>query len=454
MFAKLFTLFVALTVRWCIPVCVCGLMSATAQSSSESDPALQLLLNEVDSAAILLINPDGQADVTVNADLPLIPASTAKLVLAWLALGDLGSAHQIETQFFIERLEPSAKLAESAGVRLWIRAAGDPYLTSEELPALTQQLANALRDKGINRVDSFGVDESLFNVIDKTPGGSRTSNPYDALPSALAANFNTVVVRVENGRVIRGEPQTPVTATTVTRARELGLLKRSAQPGSNKAQRVNLGFTEKHRPSRYLIELLSYFLQQQGIAVTGETVHFDSAISAQALLSYRSTRELKDITADMLTYSNNFIANQLALVWTASIAVGPASFDQFSHLAKQRLQRGFGWQQVSILEGAGLSRDNRLSAQQLIDVVESLQRYDGLLPYYRDGVFAKTGTLSGVSSLAGNIDAASLPRIAATASGRWRFALLVNDDSIDDTRWRDAVLSRLIERVRRVSAQD
>jgi D-alanyl-D-alanine carboxypeptidase/D-alanyl-D-alanine-endopeptidase (penicillin-binding protein 4) len=411
-------------------------------------------MSEVDAAGILLVNPDGRADVAVNADLPLIPASTAKLVLAWLALGDFGSKHQIETRFFVERMEPTAKAEDSTGVRLWVKAAGDPYLTSEELPELSRQLAIALRDKGIDRINSFGVDESLFNVIQQAPGGSRTSNPYDALPSALAANFNTVVVRVENGRVIRGEPQTPVTATAEVRARELGLLMQSAKPDSDNGKRVNLGFTEKHRPSRYLIELLSYFLQQQGIDVVGETVRFDNTVSGQALLSYRSSRQLKDITADMLTYSNNFIANQLALVWAASVAGGPASFDQFSHLAEQRLQQAFSWPRVSILEGAGLSRHNRLSARQLVDVIESLQVYDDLLPLYREGVYAKTGTLSGVSSLAGSIDAASLPGVIDSATGRWRFALLVNDSGINDPRWRDAVLARLIERVRLVSAQD
>jgi D-alanyl-D-alanine carboxypeptidase/D-alanyl-D-alanine-endopeptidase (penicillin-binding protein 4) len=192
-------------------------------------------------------------------------------------------------------------------------------------------------------------------------------------------------------------------------------------------------------------------LRQHAINVTSESLDFGSTKNLQELLRYRSTHALDDIARNMLTYSTNFIANQLSLVWTAYINNKPANFEQFSERAMQRLRQSFGWQRFRLLEGAGLSRNNRLSARQLLDVVNALISYKELLPRYRDGVRAKTGTLNGVSSLAGVIDAAALPDASPAAKGNWHFAMLVNDETINDPSWREAVLDSLIERVRSAS---
>jgi len=40
------------------------------------------------------------------------------------------------------------------------------------------------------------------------------------------------------------------------------------------------------------------------------------------------------------------------------------------------------------------------------------------------------------------------------ARGFWRFAILVNDETINDPSWREAVLSRLIDKVHRVSMEN
>jgi D-alanyl-D-alanine carboxypeptidase/D-alanyl-D-alanine-endopeptidase (penicillin-binding protein 4) len=78
----------------------------------------------------------------------------------------------------------------------------------------------------------------------------------------------------------------------------------------------------------------------------------------------------------------------------------------------------FRWKHYRIVDGAGLSPNNRLSARQLLEVVQAFAPYRELLPRPGAGVQAKTGTLTGVSCLAGFVQ----------REGRWdAFSLMIND---------------------------
>ena len=75
-------------------------------------------------------------------------------------------------------------------------------------------------------------------------------------------------------------------------------------------------------------------------------------------------------------------------------------------------------------------------------MIDRLQPWYDLLPEYRENVFAKTGSLDGVSSLAGIIK----PDVSSNSggfSGSWRFALILNDSAVVNAKQRDAVLDEL-----------
>ena len=81
------------------------------------------------------------------------------------------------------------------------------------------------------------------------------------------------------------------------------------------------------------------------------------------------------------------------------------------------IENNFNWTNYMLVEGAGLSRQNKLNAQQLIDVLDRFKTYRSLLPEQSAEIYAKTGTLKNISTYAGYIQ----------KNGAWvPFAILIN----------------------------
>jgi hypothetical protein len=92
-------------------------------------------------------------------------------------------------------------------------------------------MASALRARGAVRLAGIATDDSYFSPDVEIAGRSSSSNPYDAPVAPVAANFNTLHVRVRQGRVTSAEAQTPL--TPVARSLSRGL--------ADGRQRINLG---------------------------------------------------------------------------------------------------------------------------------------------------------------------------------------------------------------------
>jgi len=347
--------------------------------------------SQLKNSGLLVVSEQGHALRADNSKRSFIPASTTKLVTAWLALDRWGENHRFVTDFYFD----------PATFSLFVKGSGDPFLVSEELAII----AARLRNSGLTRVDSIVLDGSRFQQGLVLPGTNRTNNPYDAVPSALAANFNTVNLKKVNGKVRSAEKQTPLTAYAKSMAR--GFKK-------NKL-RVNTG-RDPRNAERYFGELLSAFLKQQGIVVANKIVS-GSAPRQKPFYQHYNSRTLGDVIRPMMKYSTNFIANQLVLMMSSQHYGRPANAADVKRYMEDVLKTVFKWQNFSFREGAGLSRQNRISPQQLVHLLHNFRQWRHLLPEVESGVFAKSGTLRKVSTLAGYI----------VRNGEWQpFALMMN----------------------------
>jgi D-alanyl-D-alanine carboxypeptidase/D-alanyl-D-alanine-endopeptidase (penicillin-binding protein 4) len=169
----------------------------------------------------------------------------------------------------------------------------------------------------------------------------------------------------------------------------------------------------------YFGELLAAKLEAAGVRVGGGQRNAPVPAGAKRVYRHQNGRSLAEMVAPTLEYSNNFVANSLFLRLTDPSGKGRISMAAAQRAMTNFARRRFGWSNFKIEDGAGLSRGNRLSARQLVDVIEAFTPYRDLMPT-QDGnsaVRAKTGTLRGVSCYAGYVHRGSA----------WEpFALLIN----------------------------
>lgn len=370
----------------CLPILLVGWWSAPL-TAGPVDQVQGL------SKASLLVQEGGRALVAHNADRPMVPASTMKVLTALAALETWGRGHRFETDFY----------TDGSGW-LWVRGMADPYLVSEELDRIVQ----GLKSKGVREVKGIGLDDSFFARDVEIAGRSSSDNPYDAPVTALAANFNTVSVVRTGSKVTSAEPQTPLTATA----------RRFAEGGGPGKKRVNL--KQRSVAVGYFGEVLAAKLRAAGVQVGEEQRNATLPTGAKRVYRHQNSRTLAEMVAPTLDYSNNFIANALFLHLASPDGKGQVSVAGAQRAMTDFARRRFGWRDFAIEDGAGLSRGNRLSARQLVEVMDAFAPYRDLMPV-QDGnadVRAKTGTLRGVSCYAGYV----------RRGGTWEpFALLINE---------------------------
>ena len=352
-------------------------------------------------ALVLVVDADGEVLVERNADEPFVPASVAKIVTAWLAMEALGGEHRFETVFHLD-----------ADRVLYVRGGGDPFLVSEELALLAPRLLSATGPEPFARMV---LDAARHPVDLRIPGIEDSSEAFDAANGALAVNFNTIHA-VRRGATVRSaEEQTPITPLAIDEFRARG---------PNGRGRIGLG--ESETGVRYAGEVLAAMIERGGGVVEGDIAIGTVPPGLGPVYVHRQSRDLSEIVRLMLLGSNNFIANQVFLEVGAHLSGEPASLPK-SRAALDALLARHGLDgEIALVEGSGISRESRFTARGMVGVLDRFAPHAALLRRSEGGSRYKTGTLSGVSTLAGYVGGADGPRfvISVRGGGRLRFRIL------------------------------
>ena len=354
-------------------------------------------------AVVLVVDAHGDELVAQNADQPFVPASVAKIVTAWLAEEVLGGDYRFETRFYLDDRRV-----------LYVRGGGDPFLISEELARLAAELVAAI---GKAPIAGIVVDGSYYPSNLRIPGVENTDEAYNAPNAALAVNFNTVAAVRSGSKVRSAERQTPITPLAIAQFRERG---------PNGRGRISLS-EDPAASLQYAGELIAAFIERAGGAVKGN-VSIGAVPRGLTPVYIHRSRPLSQILAALLRASNNYIANQAFLEIGARKLGGPVSLEKSLKVANQMLAAHGLADAIHLEEGSGISRDDRFTARGLAKVLALFAPYADLL-HGHDGGEDKTGTMEGVSTLAGYADTASHGRVRfvialSSNGGDMRFRLL------------------------------
>jgi len=417
----------------------------------------------------------------------LSPASVTKLYTAAASLDRWGPQHRFTTQLV------SSGDIDAQGVLhgdLVLDGGGDPALTSENLWRLVQRL----RERGVRAVNGqLVVSQWRFGPVtcvttDRCEARTRSDNAYSALLSSAAVNYGSWCNRVKPGNAVGDAASisdcatvTPLTriannVETVPRGGDtrLSVERISDERGDTlriSGQIARGGFSREvyrasSEPAEQTAKTLLALLRQAGIEVDGYATSTTPPPTTAKRLAAVDGKPLQELLLRMLNYSNNFMADTLAL----DLVDKPHAELQDGADALMRFARSLPGQGVPTLaSGSGLTPENRVSARGLNTLLEAMYHRPALFPTFVAGlqlptngpmhfirrgsdtfqrhVMLKTGTLNEpvtVRAVAGYF---------RTQTGRWgSFAVLVNGTSQTPyLAWRQVLplvaadLTRMIE---------
>ncbi len=367
-------------------ILICFVFLPSLSSGTTAQPILDLV-KENDS--ILVADHTGRILLAKNDVVKQIPASTLKILTVLAAFHFLGEDYRFTTEFY----------TDDKGA-LKVKGYGDPLLTSEVL----QEIASLLAKK-ITRYNRLIVDNSYFSNKIAVPGVVYSTNPYDAPLSALSANFNSVFFKRNNrGRIVSAEPQTPMVPYAVEKIEKM-----------TNDDRIS-PFKNAYEATLYAGHLTSYFLRENGVTCAG-AVQLGTVLPEDKLLyTYTSQFTLRDIAERLFQFSNNFIANQVIVALGAKAYGPPGTLGKGTRAVLDYAQKILGLSGIRFVEGSGISRQNRLSARDMLIILKKFEPHRRVLTNKGD-IYYKTGTLHGVKTRAGYIE---------TRDGPLYFVLFLN----------------------------
>ncbi|MBW1694394.1 MAG: D-alanyl-D-alanine carboxypeptidase [Deltaproteobacteria bacterium] len=346
--------------------------------------------------AVLVSDPTGHILFSKNEDVPLVPASTLKILTALVALHYLGPEYRFKTEFYMDR-----------DSNLKIKGFGDPLLISEVLLEVVDELSMRI-DIDFKKINDLILDDSFFKSPIIIPGITSSYNPYDAPNGALCVNFNSVAFkRNKNGTYVSAEPQTPLLPFVLPRINASSMNEGRIILSSNNSE-----------ITMYTGHLFSYFMKKKGVAPNGNikigTVQKEKD---RLVFRYFSKFTLEQVVAKLLEHSNNFIANQLLIVAGAEMYGPPGTLEKGVLAARSYAHNTLKVDHFQMFEGSGISIKNRMSAKNLSKILKAFLPFHSLMP--RNGrQLYKTGTLHGVHTRAGYIEDAK--------GALYSFVILIN----------------------------
>jgi D-alanyl-D-alanine carboxypeptidase/D-alanyl-D-alanine-endopeptidase (penicillin-binding protein 4) len=363
------------------------------------------------------------------------PASNVKLFTSAAAIGILGNNYRLKTSVYADSITQNGTVIGN----LYLKGFGDPLLSTDDIDSLAWQIAR----KRITRITGGVVaDNSYFDDRNWGLGWTWDDEPDPDAPfiSALTVNNGCASVTAfsDSAKVflsiapvtsfIRG-----VNAANVARdsIRKPFKLRRPVQDKPNviiaEGDLDTFASIEQklsiRRPDLYAAQLFSEALQRRTIIVQDEISSGTIHLSSREITSFAHT--LDTVVTAMNKTSDNLSAENLLKICGATRYGVPGTAKTGCYAVNSFLSSlGIDTTLCNLVDGSGVSRYNLVSADIIVQLLTAMYRWNSYYALFFtslpvagvDGtlssrmtsttsatgnIFAKTGTLNGVSCLSG-----------------------------------------------------
>lgn len=393
----------------------------------------------------------GEAVYDYNGQTPVKPASNMKLITTAAALDILGEDYRFKTSLYT-----SGKL--SNGVLkgdVYLQGQGDPTLMEEDL----RQFAQALKAKGIQTIDGRIVgDDKWFDDDLLTPGiweGDESyyyAAPISALTTSPNADYDsgTIIIDV-SGSAIGNAPLVKATpylgdleivnqAQTVAAGQSNTItIERSYRTnqiiinGNLPIDKTKREWVTMLHPTTHTLTMFQSILEEEGIEYKKDKLFRAATPKSATFISVKESMPLKELLIPFMKLSNNGIADILVKTMGkveghhGSTKAGLKVIEQYGKSIQLNMN---DWK---FEDGSGMSHANSVSSFAISDLLYKVQGEDWFNTYFNSlpiaahpermvggtlrnrlkdsltsgKVFAKTGSLTGVSTLSGYLEGSS-----------------------------------------------
>ncbi|MDB5881115.1 MAG: penicillin-binding protein 4 precursor (D-alanyl-D-alanine carboxypeptidase)-like protein [Ramlibacter sp.] len=400
-----------------------------------------------DAFSVLVVDAEARMPprLSQRADVPVSPASIAKLATTFAALELLGPAFTWSTPVYVEGPVRDGTLNGN----LYIKGQGDPKLVAERLWLLLRRVQGL----GIRSITGdIVLDRSAFDTgtQDASAFDGEPLRPYNAAPDALLLNFKSLVLTFTpqegNARIhleppLAGVALPPSVMLTGGECNDWrGGLKADfsdparvrfagAYPAACGERTWPIAYSE---PRSYAARAIGGMWQQVGGTLAGQVREGRVPAGLPATFELASP-PLAEVIRDINKFSNNVMAQQLFLTLGLQQR-GAGTFDAARGVIQQWWRERFGGEPPSFGNGSGLSREERITPAQLARLLQAawasplmpelmsslpVSGVDGTLRRTRGKAVGlahlKTGSLRDVLGVAGFVQGASGKRYVLVA---------------------------------------
>lgn len=388
-----------------------------------------------------------------RADVARNPASVMKLLTTLAALDTLGPTYTWKTEaYLLGELRDGTLHGD-----LLLKGYGDPYLVMERL----WQLQRDLRALGLQHIEGdLLLDDSFFEYGDYDPAAfdREPLRAYNVAPNALMTNYKVLRYRFApagDAVDIRLEP--PLENVAIVNHLKV-------HPGSCRGYQRGIRIDANEDYDRfefsgsfpagcrhytmdraalshnaYTFGLFRSLWQETGGTIKGRYRNAIAPPGTEPDLVFESL-PMADIISKVNKHSNNVMARQLLYTLGAEVKSPPGSENKGREVVADWLtQHGMNFPELKLANGAGLSRDARITARHLTALLRyayssrympeylsslPLSGMDGTLlrrlhsTRLRGAAHMKTGSLDHVSTIAGYV--------LGSSGDRYSVVILIN----------------------------